>query len=317
MRIVAIITVALMLVFASCSSGDDSKAADSGSDTSARPETSEPGDATTTSAGAGPGTEVDPVDQTPPLGVNGLTVEDGAIWMADLSGGEVMKLDAATGEILERYGAEDGVASPDDVALGPDGAVYWTGFEEGQVGRIADGESEVIAQLPPGANPLAFAADGTLYVGLAVVGDAIYKVATDGSGEAEIVADAPGDVNGFTIGADGFLYGPAGGALGPGSIVKVDLTTGEVSEVVGGIVAVVATDFDGDGVLHALSPLPAQILRIDLEAGTAEVERELPGVIPDNLAYATDGTLYVSHFNEPAISVIAPDGSETALRVGA
>lgn len=316
MRLAVAITMAVLLVCASCSSADESDTGEPGTDTSARPETSEPEDPTTTSEGAGPDTEEGPVDQTAPLGVNGLTVDDGAVWMADLSGGEVMKLDAATGEILERYGAEEGVVSPDDVAIGPDGAVYWTGFEEGQVGRIGDGESEVIAQLPPGANPLAFAGDGTLYVGLAVVGDAIYRVATDGSGETELLADAPGDVNGFAISSDGFLYGPAGGALGPGSIVRVDLESGEVSEVLGDLAAVVAVKFDGDGVLHALSPLPARILRIDLEAGTAEVERELPGVIPDNLAYGADGTSYVSHFNEPAITVIAPDGSETVLRVG-
>lgn len=118
-----------------------------------------------------------PVDQASPKGTNGVAWDGQRLWVADLAGGEILAVDPRDGRILGRFGAAQGVTKPDDLAVGPDGAVYWTGFEDGVVGRLGpDGTSTTLSQVGAGANPIAFGPDDSLYVGRAVTADGLYRI---------------------------------------------------------------------------------------------------------------------------------------------
>ena len=220
--------------------------------------------------------------------------------MAALNSDQVLQLDRETGAILTRV--ETPGSGPDDVAVGPDGAVYWTGFVDGSVGRITDGVSETIASVGAGANPIGFTDDGQLIVGRAVTADGLYRVPLDG-GEPEVIAPSVGDMNAFVI-DDNFVVGPVGGVLGPGGLNAVDLTTGEVAQLGKDFPAgVTASALDPDGQLHLLSA-NGQIWRFDDVTGTVEPALTLNAGIYDNLDFAPDGTLYVTSFTQPLIVIV-------------
>ncbi|MFA9566204.1 MAG: hypothetical protein ACERLM_16120, partial [Acidimicrobiales bacterium] len=101
-------------------------------------------------------------DQTPPEAVNGLTVDGDTIWVAALNSDQVLQVDRETGAILTRV--ETPGSSPDDVAVGPDGAVYWSGFADGLYRVPLDGgEPEEIA--PSVGDMNAFVIEGDRVVG--------------------------------------------------------------------------------------------------------------------------------------------------------
>ena len=295
---------ALVLALGACSSAEDAET---------RPTTTTSVPATMAPATTSTTVTPDPLeDQTPPQAVNGLEVRGDTIWVAALNSDQVLQIDRETGAILTRV--ETPGSSPDDVAVGPDGAVYWTGFGDGSVGRITGGISETIANVGAGANPIGFTDDGELIVGRAVTADGLYRVPLDG-GEPEVIASAVGDMNAFVI-DENDVVGPVGGVLGPGGVNAVDLTTREVSELGKGFPAgVTASALDVDGEVILLSP-NGQVWRFDDVAGTVEPALNLPPGIYDNLDIAPDGTLYVTSFTEPLIVVVDATGTQRTLDIG-
>lgn len=271
--------------------------------------------ASTTSRAAA--TTTAPIAQTPPAGTNGLAFAGNRLWVADLRGGELLAVDPDTGRILERHGAADGVVAPDDVAVGPDGAIYWTGFGTGVIGRMdRAGHSTIIATLRPGANPIAFARDGRLYVGLAVIADGLYQIDPRGRRPPRLVAPSLGNVNAFTIARDGFLYGPRFGLDGAGALVRVDLRTGTVTEVMRGFGYPVAVKLDPRGRLYVLATGPPGVFRIDLAARRAMPVGTPSTPVVDNFAFDRRGRLFVSGFAGPMVTEIRPDGTARAVHVG-
>lgn len=258
-----------------------------------------------------------PVSQAPPAGTNGLAFAGDRLWVADLQGGELLAVDPDTGRILERHGAADGVVSPDDVAVGPDGAIYWTGFGTGVVGRLGrDGRSKVVATLRPGANPIAFTRDGRLYVGLAVIDDGLYQIDPHGRRAPRLVAPKLGNVNAFAIGRDGFLYGPRFGLDGAGALVRVDVRTGTVTEVTRGFGYPVAVKVDPRGRVYVLTTAPPRVFRIDLTAKRAEPVATPATPVVDNFAFDRRGRLFVSGFAGPLLTEIRRDGTTRTVHVG-
>ena len=251
-------------------------------------------------------------DQTPPVDLNGIEVDGDTIWAASIDAEQVIQLDRTTGAILARVAT--GTSGPDDVTVGPDGATYWTGFTDGSVGRIVDGVSTTINNVGAGANPLGFTPDGELIVGRAVTADGVFRVPLDGS-EPVPLAETVGDMNAFVVEADRVI-GPVGGVVGPGGVSAVDLATGVVTELASDFdVPVTASDTDPDGVLHLLS-FTGEVWRFDESTASIEIAHTLPAGVYDNLSFADDGTLYVAHFTEPVITVVALDGTISTLAVG-
>jgi sugar lactone lactonase YvrE len=205
-------------------------------------------------------------------------------------------------------------SGPDDVAVADDGSVYWTGFTSGEVGRVdpATGESETVAMLEPGANPITFDGDDLL-VARTLTGQGLYRVDTSTGDVTELLAD-PGNLNAFQVGSDGLLYAPLAGDDGAGSVVRIDPESGVVEPVVTqGLGFPVAVRWHDD-TLYVLQTLPsAELFRS--ASGELTSVAVFDGPV-DNLALDEDGTAYVTGFDTPTLSVVDSDGTVTVVPIG-
>lgn len=258
--------------------------------------------------------EAEPLDdQAPPSSINGLVVDGDTIWIASIASDEVIQVDRTTGAILARHDA--GGAQPDDVAVGADGTVWVTGFGNGDVGRIRDGRYEVAATTAEGVNPVDVGPDGTVFVATWGQSGTLWTIDPE-TGEATVVAEDLPDVNAFAVQPDGTVLAPAGGLTGPGAVVRIDPADGSVRTVVDGLPPVLASAADPDGRYVVLANTTGERFEVDAEAGTATSLGEVAGGPFDNLAFAEDGTLYLSSFVEPLLVVVTPDGDVSTLQLG-
>lgn len=303
MKRVVVACACSLLVAMSCTSNDEDASSDS-------PGAGEQTESTTTASTTSQPPPLD--DQTAPPSINGLVVDGDTLWAASLAADAVLQIDPATGDILQRIPTAG--AGPDDVEIGPDGNVYFTGFANGDIGVIEDGEVRVVAQIEPGVNPLGFTSDGTLYVGVAVSGDALYRVSPDGS-EPERIASDLGNMNAFAVTDDDMILGPAAGD-GGGVVLQVDPTDGTSEAVATGLPPIFASAMDSQGRYFVLASATGEVIEVDVDAGTFETFATVEGAPFDNLSFAEDDTLYVSHFTSPQISVIDPDGNTRVIDVG-
>lgn len=299
-------TLVALVALGACSSDSDDG---SGS------QTSKPSSSTTTTLAAGPADQPAPVDQRPPVAVNGLALRGGRLFLADLKGGEILAVDPENGRITARWGTALGLDAPDDLALATDGSLYFSGYLAGTVGRISPaGDVSTIATLGPGVNPIAFSADGELFAGRAQLAEGIYEVALDGA-PPRLVTSSAGQVNSFAFGPGGALYGPRFGLDGAGALVRIDPESGATDVVTTGFGFPVAVEVRGN-TAYVLQAVPAKLFTVDLDTGAM---RELAtlATVPDNLALGPDGTFWVSSFVDPVVVVLGPDGTPAReLRIG-
>jgi sugar lactone lactonase YvrE len=146
-----------------------------------------------------------------------------------------------------------GIVNATSMALGPDGRLYVSSRFDGTVYRVLDdGQTEVMASDLGLACGLAFAPDGTLFVGDR--SGTLFHI--DGQGRTETLASLPASVAAFhlAMGPDGWLYvtGPTLGTYDRvyrvsmnGTIETVDATFGRPQGLA----------FDRDGTLHVVEAL--------------------------------------------------------------
>ncbi|QDE82548.1 PQQ-binding-like beta-propeller repeat protein [Myxococcus xanthus] len=244
-------------------------------------------------------------------GVHGLAVDGkGNLLASNLLGQSVHAVNLSTGAVSTLVGPPLGGA--DDVALGPDGSIYWTGYFSGQLmRRTPDGKTRVIARNLPGLNSLAFRGDGRLYVTQLGRGDALWEVDPTGRKPPRKVIDAPGYLNGFEFGPDGRLYGPL---ILKGQIARVDVDTGLIEKVAEGFTVPVAVNFDARREnLYVVDAATGELVRVRLPSGAKEVVAKLPTGL-DNLAVGPDDQVYVSNMVDNDIRVVNPaDGAVRLL----
>ncbi|QDE96820.1 PQQ-binding-like beta-propeller repeat protein [Myxococcus xanthus] len=244
-------------------------------------------------------------------GVHGLAVDGkGNLLASNLLGQSVHAVNLSTGVVSTLVGPPLGGA--DDVALGPDGSIYWTGYFSGQLmRRTPDGKTRVIARNLPGLNSLAFRGDGRLYVTQLGRGDALWEVDPTGRKPPRKVIDAPGYLNGFEFGPDGRLYGPL---ILKGQIARVDVETGLIEKVAEGFTVPVAVNFDARREnLYVVDAATGELVRVRLPSGAKEVVAKLPTGL-DNLAVGPDDQVYVSNMVDNDIRVVNPaDGAVRLL----
>lgn len=294
----------LVVALAACSSGGSDASSSGGSTTSVAAAAR----STTTSA------PKPLADQSPPPSINGITIQGDTAWIASIAGDQVIQVDRRTGAILRRVSTEG--AGPDDVAVAPDGSIWVAGFGNGDLGHIVAGRYEVATTIAKGINPIDVADDGTVYVGTYGPKGTLYALAPDAD-RAELRATDLPDINAFEVLDDGRIFAPAGGVAGPGSAVLIDPADGSVTPVADGLPGVAAATVAPDGTPYVLGNAAGQLISVDLGESTSKVVRTISQGAPfDNLAFADDGTLYLSSFTSVAITEVKPNGSVRTIPIG-
>ncbi|MFO8149175.1 MAG: hypothetical protein R6T93_02675 [Trueperaceae bacterium] len=263
-------------------------------------------------------------------GANGTYVgPDGLLYVASIFGGEIVAFDVDRGEVVRRFGPDDGVLGPDDVTFGPDGSMYWTDIMAGEVGRRAPDGTVTKQSVAPGVNPITFSDDGRLFVALDFMGDGLFELDPQLVAPPRPIVVATAEVpfplgffNAFDFGPDGRLYGPL---YATDLFVSVDVDSCEASSspwtecdlrvLASGFQAPVAAKFDPRGVLHVLDAWTGQLSTVDLDSGTETPVVEL-GRGTDNLAFDATGRLFVSNSDDGSVVEVLADGTVRTLNPG-
>lgn len=280
------------------------------------------------SAGGAGGTRVEyqtkvMVRGAPIHGANGLAVDAaGRLLVASAFGGEIVVLDAGNGEVLDRIGHASGVDTPDDVAVGPDGSIYWTDLPIGQVGRLGPDGSVTKQFVGPGVNPIAVDATGRVFVGQAFYGNGLYELDPILAGPPRVVipsTDPTGgatQLNGFDFGPDGFLYSPQPFMGATGRVVRIDPETGAMTTISDSLPAPpTSVEFDSAGELYA-TLVVGVLVEIDTDTGGVEAVAEIADASFDNMTFDEAGNLFVSDSHSGAIYSVAPGGGVRILSRG-
>jgi gluconolactonase len=224
--------------------------------------------------------------------------------------------------MLDRFASlADGLDHPECIAAGPDGTVY-AGGEAGQIYRIAEGAAVEIGST-----------GGFLY-GVAV--DADRNVYACDFGRAQVArVDPDGEVTAYSTGTseralrvpnfaafsdDGSLYvtdsGDWRGDDGLVFRIAPDGSTEVWSEEPVGFPNGCCVTANGDALL-VVETTERRIVRIpigeDGSAGSMEVVSELPGSLPDGIALAEDGTMFVGCWRPDRVWRVAPGADPDVL----
>jgi len=267
-----------------------------------------------------PGVTVRTLVQGAPIhGPNGLYFgPDGNLYVAVSLTNEILKMDPNSGRILQRFGPERGVLSPDDLTFGLDGWLYFTAISYGEVRKInpfdPNSTAITIGTIFPGVNPITFHDDGRLYVALDFFGYAgLYQVDPSGTTDPSLVLGGPEiyNFNGFDFGPDGCLYGPI--AFTGLIRVCVDDTPPAV-EPLNFDIAPSAVKFDSQGRLYTNDG--GRVLRFDYGDWLHGTELANVPFEIDNLAIDSHNRVYVSSFTEGCIVKLLPGRNYVALSPG-
>jgi len=192
-----------------------------------------------------------------------------------------------------------GIVNPTSMAIDPRGRLYVSSRFEGTVYRVADdGTTEPFANDLGVACGLAFAEDGTLFVGDR--SGTIFKV--DAAGHATTFASLPASIAAFhlAMGPDGALYVTGPTFASYDSLYRID-RDGSVASTYTGFGRPQGLAFDRQGTLFVVEAL----------AGTSGLYRVRPGAAPE-LVLAGPGLVGVA-FDAKGTLVVA--SNETAYRL--
>jgi len=244
-------------------------------------------------------------------GVHGLAFDkDDVLYGASLAGYSIYQIDTATGEVTTKVGPPLG--SADDVAVAPDGTIAWTAGAFSAVHALTpEGEFKVLATDLPAVNSINYSPDGRLFVTRVFGGDALYEIDPAGVEKPRLIAKNLGGLNGFEVTADDQLYGPL---FLKGKLVRVDVNSGEVTQIQEGFAMPAAVNLDSQGRLFVVDFKDGTVSRIDLDQVPAPEARVVIAQLEpplDNLAINSRDELYISNPATNTITAVDPDTGES------
>lgn len=260
------------------------------------------------------------VEGSPLHGSNGLAFDaNDRLHIASVLGREIVVMNPRNGKILDRLGPDVGVETPDDITFGPLGSAYqddifWTALFTGEVGRLApNGDKTTAGQVYPGVNPITFSDDGRLFVAHDFFPySGLYEIDPDGIDPPIELDPNFYNLNAFDFGPDGLLYGP----IFQERILRIDVDSGPPplwSEDIINPFASAAVKFNAEDRLFALNV--EQVVEIDPATGAFDVIAHV-GHGLDNLAFDSQGTIYVSSFLDGSIYRVLPSGNVRTISRG-
>ncbi|HTT38859.1 MAG TPA: SMP-30/gluconolactonase/LRE family protein [Burkholderiales bacterium] len=249
-------------------------------------------------------------------GANGLRFDKrDRLYVASVLGREIVVIDPQTGTILNRIGLpEIDMGTPDDLAFGPDGSLYWTSLLSGEVGRLSPAGVKTSQLISPGVNSIAFSNDGRLFVGQCVLGSLLYELDPNLTQPPRVITDklGPGCAMNGADWHDGFLYGAR---YFTGEIVRVNVDSGEFTTVAQGFGTPEAVKFDSHGRMYVVDALNGEVVRVNIQTGEKTVIAQL-SVGLDNLVLDSQDHLYVSSYMHGFIVQVLSGGRTRTVSVG-
>jgi sugar lactone lactonase YvrE len=264
-------------------------------------------------------------------GSNGMYFDaDNNLYVAQVWGRSISKLDPETGKLLEKLGPAESVFLPDDVTVAPNGTLFWTDPGLGTVFTRAPGGPSIPLYYPfgeyPSANPVTVSDDGTRLFFAQCYGagpNGVYQRVLATGVTTPILQGIPGcasnamDYRDEPLSKDGALYSPR---PFEGKVVRVDLATKEVSDVTTGWGVPIAVKFDSQGRLYAANMGNGELVRIDLTNPDTATNREVIARLPvgwfDNFAFDKDDRLYISSGSEATVLEVLPGGKFRTVSPG-
>ena len=248
-------------------------------------------------------------------GVNGIHFgPDGYLYATSVIGSDISVVDTENKTIIKRYGPEQGVFGPDDVAFNDKGEFYWTTILTGEVaGFNTLGDKVIAANLGPGVNPITFSDDGRLFVAQCFYDDGLFEVDPLGIKEPRSIKEDLGPycgLNGMDWGPDGRLYGPR---WFKNEVVSLDVDTGEMRTEAQGLNVPAAVKFDSNGVLHVLDTADGKVLKVQ-DGKLLTIANLLTGL--DNFAFNDNDEIFVSSYADGSILKVNGDNTEEILPGG-
>lgn len=244
-------------------------------------------------------------------GVHGLAIDQqGRLLAGSVVGNSIYLVDKQTGEASVLVGPDEGQA--DDIAIGPNGEMAWTGFYLGKVlyRENDDAPIKVLAEGLPGINSIAFnQKTGQLYASQVFLGDALWEIDPEGKEEPRLINKDMGGFNGFEVGNDGWLYGPL---WFKGVAVKIDPAHGTIETVADGFGTPAAVNFDSKGNLYVVDTLTGKLMRVNTETGESEQVVELDTAL-DNLAIDAQDNIYLSNMADNSIQQVNPETGDVRV----
>ena len=234
-------------------------------------------------------------------GVHGLRFDNqGDLYATSVIGQSIFKVDIDSREIERVVGPREGMA--DDIAIAPDGTLFWTAIEDGIVYTHAPGGPiRRAVENMKGVNAISFSRDfERLFFTLVFYGDALYELDPAGDAPPRLIAENLGGLNAFEVAHDGMIYGPL---VFGGRVVRIDPDTGEITTVSDDFESPGALKLAGDGSAFVLDE--THLKRVVLASGVTSIVAELPSG-GDNLAVSDVGLVYVSLAAENAIVEVEP-----------
>ncbi|GGY90594.1 Vgb family protein [Novosphingobium colocasiae] len=246
------------------------------------------------------------------IGANGMRMgPDGLLYVAQAFGSQISSVDPATGAARVVSAADGAIIAPDDLAFDSHGNLYATEVMSARVSVIRpNGAIDVIAGDVPVANGITVHADRIFMSEFRPEGR-IWELYADGAAP-RLIASGLMMPNALCLGPDGWLYFP----LVPlGEVWRVPVEGGAAQRVVGGLDIPTAVKFDPAGRLVVVESGSGAVTRVDIGTGSASLFAQVAYGI-DNLAFAPDGRLFVSHFTDGEVIEIAPDGTRRVAVAG-